>query len=316
MVDFLISYTAADQAWAEWIAWVLEEARFKVIVQKWDFAAGSNFVLEMQKAAAAAKRTIAVLSPDYLKSHFGAPEWAAALAQDPEGMERKLVPVRIRECDPAGLLKAIVYIDLVDLGEEAAQQQLLRRLTSGRGKPAAKPAFPGAKGPAPAFPGAAPSRKPASAATARRIPKIGSAITDRDRRIFMKEAFGVIRTHFEQNLAELERDNAGVETDLTPVDATRFTAEIFVHGKSRARCKIWQGGMLGGDSISYAEGSTADHDNASNEILTLARGESELALSATLNMGFGRADDGLDVNHLSPDDAGEYLWRRFTWALD
>jgi TIR domain len=48
MIDFFISYTSADEAWAEWIAWVLEAAGFSVTVQKWDFRPGSNFVLEVQ----------------------------------------------------------------------------------------------------------------------------------------------------------------------------------------------------------------------------------------------------------------------------
>ena len=84
MHDFFISYTGVDRGWAEWIAWTLEEAGFSVVLQAWDFLApGSNFVLEMQRAAVGASRTIAVLSPDYLTSHFAAPEWAAALAGDP-----------------------------------------------------------------------------------------------------------------------------------------------------------------------------------------------------------------------------------------
>ncbi|MEA3325073.1 MAG: toll/interleukin-1 receptor domain-containing protein [Euryarchaeota archaeon] len=66
MVDFFISYTNADRAWAEWIAWELEENRYTTVLQAWDFRPGSNFVLEMQKAAENASRTIAVLSPDYL----------------------------------------------------------------------------------------------------------------------------------------------------------------------------------------------------------------------------------------------------------
>jgi len=96
MPDFFISYTAADKAWAEWIGWTLEDAGFSVTLQAWDFVPGSNFALEMQRAAATAPRTIAVLSPDYLKSRFAAPEWAAAFAQDPEGLKRSLVPVRVR----------------------------------------------------------------------------------------------------------------------------------------------------------------------------------------------------------------------------
>jgi hypothetical protein len=55
-------------------------------------------------------------------------------------------------------------------------------------------------------------------------------------------------------------------------------------------------------------------ENACNDVLTLSTG-GELGLHATMNMGVGRADEGLDVGHLSPDDAAEYLWRRFTWGL-
>jgi tetratricopeptide (TPR) repeat protein len=149
--DFFISYTQADRAWAEWIAWTLEEAGYTVKVQAWDFPAGSNFVVEMHRAAAGAERTLAVLSPDYLKSLFGMAEWTAALAQDPTGEKGKLLPVRVREVDPDGLLAAIVYIDLIGLTEPAARERLLGRLARGRAKPAVKPAFPG--GPRPRFPG-------------------------------------------------------------------------------------------------------------------------------------------------------------------
>ena len=31
MKDFFISYNQADRAWAEWIAWILEEAGYTVV---------------------------------------------------------------------------------------------------------------------------------------------------------------------------------------------------------------------------------------------------------------------------------------------
>ena len=86
--DFFISYNKADKAWAEWIAWQLEEEadeKYSVILQAWDFLAGSNFVVEMDKAASVAERTIAVLSPQFLSSRFTQPEWAAAFRRDPTG---------------------------------------------------------------------------------------------------------------------------------------------------------------------------------------------------------------------------------------
>ena len=65
MKDFFVSYNRADRSWAEWVAWQLEEAGYAVVIQAWDFRAGSNFVLQMQGASADAERTIAVLSPNY-----------------------------------------------------------------------------------------------------------------------------------------------------------------------------------------------------------------------------------------------------------
>jgi hypothetical protein len=120
-VDFFLSYTQADQPWAEWIAWVLEEAGFATTIQAWDFRPGGNFVVEMQRASAGSERTLAVLSPDYLQSLFAMAEWTAALAQDPTGERGKLLPVRVREVAPDGLLASLVYIDLVGLTEATAR---------------------------------------------------------------------------------------------------------------------------------------------------------------------------------------------------
>ena len=154
--DFFISYNKADRRWAEWIAWQLEDAGFSVVLQAWDFRPGSNFILEMDRAAKRADRTIAVLSPDYLEAAFTQPEWGGAVATDPEGLRRGLIPIRVRGCQPTGLLGQIVYIDLVGREEATARDALLSGLNE-RGKPELPPAFPGdaphAESREPAFPG-------------------------------------------------------------------------------------------------------------------------------------------------------------------
>src|SRR5438093_9160503 len=139
MKDFFVSYNKADRAWAEWIAWQLEEAGHTVAIQAWDFRPGANFVVEMQRAAAESRRTIAVLSPDYLDARFTQPEWAAAFAQDPTGEQGLLLPVRVRECELHGLLPQIVYVDLVGLDETASRAALLAGIDRARAKPDAPP---------------------------------------------------------------------------------------------------------------------------------------------------------------------------------
>jgi TIR domain len=140
--DFFVSYNKADKDWATWIAWQLEEAERKVSIQAWDFRPGANFVLKMQEALATSKQTIMVLSEDYLNSSFTAPEWAAVFAADPMAKDLKLVPVRVRECKPQGLLATLIYVDLLGLSEDAATAALLGAF-SRRAKPSAMPAFPG-----------------------------------------------------------------------------------------------------------------------------------------------------------------------------
>ena len=141
--DFFISYNSVDHQWAEWIAWQLEEAGYTTVLQAWDFRPGSNFVLEMQRAAKEVERTIAVLSQAYLDALYTQSEWAAAFARDPTGEKGTLLPVRVQECDLEGLLPQIVYIDLVGLDEAASRDALLTGVRRERAKPTVAPGFPG-----------------------------------------------------------------------------------------------------------------------------------------------------------------------------
>ncbi|MEX2304426.1 MAG: FxSxx-COOH system tetratricopeptide repeat protein [Bryobacterales bacterium] len=139
---FFVSYTGADSQWAEWIAWHLEANGYTVVIQAWDFRPGSNFVLDMDSAAALAERTIAVLSPRYHASKFTQPEWAAAFARDPTGEKGLLLPVQIEKSQLDGLLRQIVHIDLAGLSKQQAQERLLQGVRFERTKPNEAPPFP------------------------------------------------------------------------------------------------------------------------------------------------------------------------------
>ncbi|MFC3891645.1 FxSxx-COOH system tetratricopeptide repeat protein [Lentzea rhizosphaerae] len=156
--DFFVSYTGIDRAWAEWIAWELEAEGHQVLVQEWDIVPGTSFIDLMHRGVQGSERTIAVLSAAYLKSVYGAAEWQAAWRDDPSGASRKLLVLRVEDCERPGLLGSIVSADLFGVDESASRARLLRAVqgaVTGRLKPASRPGFPGRS--APSFPGALPS---------------------------------------------------------------------------------------------------------------------------------------------------------------
>jgi hypothetical protein len=222
--------------------------------------------------------------------------------------------VRVHECEIKGLLEQIVYIDLVGKLEGEARRELVDGVSGQRAKPIQSPPFPGggqsrhATQP-PVFPGSGKSNR-GTVGPERYIPKIRMAPSDLEKRRFVQSAFGAIAQHFDQAGNELADQQKGVDFDFQRVSATQLTAEIFLNGQSRRRCKIW----IQNDGIAFSESpSRWVADNSYNEMLSLV--ENELALSALMHMGWGDEGKGLNLKQLTLEEAAEYLWRCFVSRL-
>jgi hypothetical protein len=147
--DYFISYTGVDEKIAEWIAWQIEkEGHKKVVIMAWDFKEGENFVLKMQEATTQAKKTIVILSPEYLAADYTGPEWATAFACDPTGKKGKLIPILVRPVveEALGLFKSIIRVDLTGkANKEEIENCILKIINAsedGRKKPIDEPPFP------------------------------------------------------------------------------------------------------------------------------------------------------------------------------
>lgn len=150
MKDFFISYNQADKKWATWIADTLENAGYRTVIQEWDFGAGSHIGVEMDRALEGTSHTLLVLSDNFLKSDYCKMEFGASATTDPAGSKRRVLPVRVANCQPRGLIAGIDYIDLVDKPEAKCRDILLGRIAGaltiargGRAKPDQKAPFPG-----------------------------------------------------------------------------------------------------------------------------------------------------------------------------
>ncbi|GAA2732001.1 hypothetical protein GCM10010439_48730 [Actinocorallia aurantiaca] len=157
--EIFVSYSPADERWAAWIAWELEAAGYRTMLQAWDFVPGTNFIDFMDRGVSEAAVVIAVLSRNYMRSRYGRMEWQAALRANPDNPSAKLVTVRLEDCELEGLLSTITYVDLVGVTDEETARDLLitrvREALSGRAKPEDRPPSP--------FPPAAPAAQPVPA---------------------------------------------------------------------------------------------------------------------------------------------------------
>jgi WD40 repeat protein/3',5'-cyclic AMP phosphodiesterase CpdA len=124
-IQVFVSYSPADERWATWIAWQLEAAGYRTMLQAWDFVPGTNFIDFMDRGLSQASAVVAVLSKQYLKSTYGRLEWQVALRADPTNPPGRLITVRVEDCPLDGLLATITYIDLVGVSSPGRARELL-----------------------------------------------------------------------------------------------------------------------------------------------------------------------------------------------
>ncbi|MGI5399997.1 FxSxx-COOH system tetratricopeptide repeat protein [Streptomyces sp. CA-135486] len=132
-----VSHAGADRAWAEWVAWQLEDAGYEVELDYWDWRAGENFILKMNTALERG-RMLAVFSAAYFDpDRFTTDEWTAVLAA-----KKKLIPVRIDDAAVPPVLTPVLAASLVGLEEGEAERALVQAVGGPR-RPDTKPWYPG-----------------------------------------------------------------------------------------------------------------------------------------------------------------------------
>lgn len=143
------------------------------------------------------------------------------------------------------------------------------------------------------------------------LPEIKKQFSQRDKDLFLRSTFVVVKNWFQEGLQQLEQGYEDVETDFVEVHSFKFIATVYVRGEVANRCKIWLGGFISSDSIAYQTGQfNIDSDNSINDTLSVADNNESLGFRPS-GMWFGGkqyAEDEL----LSAERVAEYLWTRFT----
>src|SRR5262249_24818992 len=122
--DFFLSRRGSAAAIAREVADVLIDAGYKVLTQDYDIHIGENFVAAMHKGLKLSRHLIVLLTKDYDTSEHTLSELTnfLAAAKRAEG-ERRLIVMRVEDCDPEGLLAAVVYVDLVGIEDRPERRR-------------------------------------------------------------------------------------------------------------------------------------------------------------------------------------------------
>lgn len=125
--DVFISYSPADQEWMEeWLLPRLEQAGLRVAVDTRDFIVGMPRLENIERAIEHSRRTIVVLTPQWLQSEWNSFEALLLRTRDPAARQRRLLPVLLRPCD---LPDSIAALEKVDLTAERHWERQIQRLT-------------------------------------------------------------------------------------------------------------------------------------------------------------------------------------------
>ena len=146
------------------------------------------------------------------------------------------------------------------------------------------------------------------------LPRLKKQFTQRERDMFLRDAFELIYNYFETALAQLQKQYPELETDIEKTSSSSFIATIYKRGDVCNRCRIWRGGPLDSDAIAYREGRRyLDNNNSFNDWLDVTDDGEKICFKLSgLSIWSGNLPKS---DLLTPEQAAEYLWLRFIQYL-
>ena len=127
--DVFISYSHRDASWVQdWLLPQLEAAKARVCIDFRDFEPGAPSITEMERAVLQSRKTLLVLTPNYLDSAWTEFENILAQTLDPAARQRRLLPLLLEPCALPLRISSLTYLDFTR--PDRTDFQLKRLLSS------------------------------------------------------------------------------------------------------------------------------------------------------------------------------------------
>jgi TolB-like protein/Tfp pilus assembly protein PilF len=139
--DVFISYSSHDQDWVQGeLLKIIEEVGLRAFIDFRDFESGAPSIKEMERGVTTCRKTLLVLTPDYIESEWCEIESIMLHTIDPGNRSLRLIPLLKTHCDEPLRIGALTHVDFTDGADfELAWQQLLTALADPVERPAEKP---------------------------------------------------------------------------------------------------------------------------------------------------------------------------------
>jgi len=113
--DVFISYSSNDKEWVRGeLLKGIEKVGLRAFIDFRDFEGGAPTRTEMARGVIASRRTLVVLTPDYIKSAWGEAENIMVGTLDPANRDRRLIPVLKTSCEKPLWIGSLTHIDFTD----------------------------------------------------------------------------------------------------------------------------------------------------------------------------------------------------------
>jgi len=124
--DVFISYSHRDSAWVRGtLLPCLEGKGLRVCIDFRDFEPGVASLVNMENAVEHSRKTLIVLTPAWVESEWTAFESLLIQTDDPAGRRARMIPLRLKPCEPPRRIAMLTDLDLTKASEVEFQ---LRRL--------------------------------------------------------------------------------------------------------------------------------------------------------------------------------------------
>ncbi|HYH07983.1 MAG TPA: toll/interleukin-1 receptor domain-containing protein [Thermoanaerobaculia bacterium] len=135
--DVFVSYSHKDKAWVSGVlVKALRDGGLRVLVDEDGFAAGNSSITNMTDGVLQSRRTVAVLTQNWVDSEWSQFEGMLSVQQDPTGARGRLIPILREKCNAPPWLSLRTYVDCVNDATISDQMaKLVRSLARPLGAP-------------------------------------------------------------------------------------------------------------------------------------------------------------------------------------